>query len=482
MVFKGRAVAIIVVVAMALSSLVTAFVVEDGGLLESLHPGFSGHEANFDAHSEKLKQTYELIKANYIHKVDDQKLIDGAIEGMVNALDDPYSAYMSPEQANQFKADLKSSFSGIGAEVTLKNGRVTVVSPIKGSPAEKAGIRPEDQILKVNGINLEGMDINEAVSKIRGPKGSKARLEISRAGVQEVLHITVVRDEISVETVQAEMVEDGIGRITISQFSEGTAKDFSKKLADLEKQGMKGLVIDVRGNPGGILPIVLEICDELLPGKKTVLMTEDNEGNRTKYTSKAGNAKPYPITVLIDKGSASASEILAAALKEAGGYKLVGETSYGKGTVQSTEEFSDGSNIKLTMAKWLTPKGKWVDQRGGTKGIKPDVEVPYPDFVHAVPPQPKKTLKRDDNSSDVKNLQMVLDALGYNPGRTDGYFDERTEEALKSFQKAKNLEQTGQLDEKTVVRLQEAFLTMYRDPKNDMQLQVAIQLLKKQMK
>lgn len=482
MVFKGRTVAIIVVATMVLSSLSTAVVVADGGILDLLGYRISGKKDSFDDHVVKLEQAYQMIKSNYIHKVDDQKLIDGAIGGMVSALGDPYSTYMSPEQAQQFKADLKSSFSGIGAEVTLKNGRVTVVSPIKGSPAEKAGIRPEDQIIKVNDINLEGMDINEAVSKIRGPKGSKARLEIMRPGVQDVIKITVVRDEISIETVEAEMMEDGIGRITISQFAEETAKDFSKKLSELEKQGLKGLVIDVRGNPGGILPVVLEICEALLPENEVVLMTEDNEGNRTKYTTKEGKAKSYPITVLIDKGSASASEILAAALKEIGGYKLVGETTFGKGTVQTTEEFSDGSNIKLTMMKWLTPKGNWVDQNGGTKGIKPDVDVKYPEFVHAVPPQPNQVLKRNDNSSDVKNMQLVLDALGYNPGRTDGYFDHQTENALKAFQKAKGLPQTGQFDDKTEVHLQEAFLALYKDPKNDVQLQVAIQLLKKEMK
>lgn len=461
---------------MVFSSLGTALVVGDAG------SKILGRDNGFYDHVGKLEQAYQLIKSNYIHNVDDQKLIDGAIEGMMNALGDPYSTYMSPEQAQQFKADLKSSFSGIGAEVTLRNGRVTVVSPIKGSPAEKAGIRPEDQIIKVNNINLEGMDINEAVSKIRGPKGSKAHLEILRPGVSDVLKITVVRDEISIETVEAEMMQDGIGRITISQFAEDTAKDFAKKLKELEEQGLKGLVIDVRGNPGGILPVVLEICEILLPENKVVLMTEDNEGNRTKYKTKEGKAKPYPITVLIDKGSASASEILAAALKEVGGYKLVGETTFGKGTVQTTEEFSDGSNIKLTMMKWLTPDGNWVDQNGGTKGIKPDVNVKYPDFVQAVPPQPGKVLKRDDNSTDVKNMQLVLDALGYNPGRTDGYFNDQTENALKAFQKAKGLPQTGQLDEQTQVRLQEAFLALYKDPKNDVQLQTAIQLLKKELK
>jgi carboxyl-terminal processing protease len=488
LVFRGRTVAVIVVITMIFSSLGTVLVVGEGGLIDQWKSGtlFSSdlarQEADFGAHSEKLKQAFALIKSNYVRNVSDEKLIDGAIQGMIDSLGDPFSTYMSPQQAGQFKEDLKSSFTGIGAEVTMKNGRLTIVSPIKGSPAEKAGLRPEDQVIKVNGQSLEGMDVNEAVSKIRGPKGTKANLEIVRPGVREILHITVVRDEISMQTVDAQMLDGKIGRITINQFSENTAKDFDKGLKQLEQQGMKGLVIDLRGNPGGLLPVVLDMLDELVPYHRTVLMTEDRNGNRTKYTSKLDKPKPYPIVVLIDKGSASAAEIMAAALKESGGYSLVGETTFGKGTVQTTQEFSDGSNIKMTIAKWLTPEGHWVDQHGGSKGLKPDVPVSLPDYVHAIPPQPSKPLKQNNNSIDVKNMQIILDALGYNSGRKDGYFDGQTEQAVKEFQQTKNLPVTGQLDAKTAEQLQEAFIGFLQDPKNDMQLQVALQLLKKKIK
>ncbi|MGA9173156.1 MAG: S41 family peptidase, partial [Thermoactinomyces sp.] len=332
-IFRGRTVAIIVVVAMIFSSLGTVLVVGDGGLLDQWKAGalFSNdlaqQEADFDAHSDKLKKAFALIKTNYVHQVSDEQLIDGAISGMVNSLGDPFSTYMSPQQASQFQEDLKSKFTGIGAEVTMKNGRLTIVSPIKGSPAEKAGLRPEDQVIKVNGQSLEGLDINEAVSKIRGPKGTKAVLDIMRPGVHDLLRIQVVRDEIAMETVDAKMLQDRIGRITINQFSEDTAKEFDKNLTSLEKQGMNGLIIDVRGNPGGILPVVLDILDELVPHHRVVLMTEDRNGNKTKFTSKLDQPKPYPIAVLIDGGSASASEILAAGLKESAGATLIGETT-----------------------------------------------------------------------------------------------------------------------------------------------------------
>ncbi|WP_312853935.1 S41 family peptidase [Thermoactinomyces mirandus] len=483
--FKGKTVVFIAVIAMILSSLGTIWVVGDGGLIDQLEMGtlFSPEgarqAAEFKTHEEKLKQAYQTIKSSYLHKVNDEQLIDGAIKGMIESLGDPYSAYMSPKQAIQFQQGLESSFTGIGAEVTLKNGRVTIISPIKDSPAEKAGLRSGDQVLKVNGISLEGMDIHEAVSKIRGPKGTKARLQIARPGVRDILTITVVRDEISLQTVEAAMMSGHIGRITLTQFSENTAEDFARGLKKLESQGLEGLIIDVRGNPGGLLPSVLDICDQLVPDKQKVLMTEDKSGSRSVFNSKLEGKKPYPIAVLIDKGSASASEILAAALQESGNYALVGETTFGKGTVQTTKSFKDGSNVKITIAKWLTPKGNWIDQHGGTKGIKPDIPVDKPAYMNAIPPQVKEPLQRDDNLTEVKNMQLILDALGYHPGRTDGYFDSQTEQAVKAFQKKEGFAATGKLDAKAAEVLREAFISFLREPGNDITLQVAIQYLKK---
>jgi carboxyl-terminal processing protease len=224
------------------------------------------------------------------------------------------------------------------------------------------------------------------------------------------------------------------------------------------------------------------MLDEFVPNKKVVLMTEDKAGKRTEYRSKLEKAKTYPITVLIDKGSASASEIMAAALKEAGGYPLIGETSFGKGTVQSVVDFVDGSNIKITIRKWLTPNGNWIDQHGGSKGIKPDITVQLPDYVRATPPQPVKPLVRDNTSVDVKNMQIILAALGFNPGRTDGYYDDRTELAVKEFQKTKNLPVTGKFDSATADQLRDSFIGLLKDPKSDVQLQAAIQVLKKNIK
>ncbi|SFS32979.1 S41 family peptidase [Marininema halotolerans] len=488
MYLRGRTVALLIVFAVLLSSLTTAAVVGGGGLLAEVTgssflannggPAVTKSDTKgFEENAEKLKQTYGLIKSQYIHKVDDQQLVDGAIRGMVESIKDPYSSYMDKKTADQFMSSLKSSFQGIGAEVSMKKGRVTIVSPFKNSPAEKAGLQPEDQIIKVNGTSLEGLDLNEAVSKIKGPKGSKAHLEINRPGESGTLKVTVVRDEIPIETVHSKMMDDQIGKIEITQFSEETADEFGDQLKALEKKGMKGLVIDVRGNPGGLLQAVLKISEDLLPKGQGIMMTEDNKGNRTKYLAKDGKKKKYPIVVMTDKGSASASEILAGAMKGAG-YQTVGVTTFGKGTVQTTNTFNDGSNLKLTMAKWLTPDGKWIHK----KGIKPDVESKLPAYFKATIIHSDKPLKKNQNSTEVKNLQLVLEGLGYRTDRKDGYFSEQTETAVKAFQKTHKLSVTGEVDKKTGAKLQEAFIKMVRKPEADLQLRVAEETLKKKIK
>lgn len=470
MVFRGKTVAVLLVVAVLLSSFITYSI---DGFIDYVTLGRqSSKSSDFDI--EKIEEAYSLIKKRYIHSPSDQQLLDGALKGMVEALKDPYSTYMDKKQAQEFMSDLESTFTGIGAEVTRKNGALTIVSPIKDSPAEKAGLKPNDQIIKIDGKSTESLSVSQAVEKIRGPKGTKVTLEILRPGDKNTFAVTVVRDEIKQETVEAKSFSGQIGYIKISQFAEGTAKDFLNSLNDLEERGLNGLVIDVRGNPGGLLESVQEILGHFVPSDQPIMMTEERGKKREVYYGNARKKKPYPIVVLIDNGSASASEILAAGIKEAVGGVLVGERSYGKGTVQTAVDFQDGSNIKLTMAKWLTPKGNWIDQHGGSKGIKPDIHVKYPDYVSVIPPQPKVALKYDMNSDQVKNMQMILDALGYSPGRKDGYFDKKTEVALQSFQRTNRLDISGQLDQETAKVLSEKFDKFLRDPDQDIQLQVAI--------
>ncbi|UOE76037.1 S41 family peptidase [Parageobacillus thermoglucosidasius] len=431
---------------------------------------------NEEKELKKVEQAYELIKSRYVEKVDDDKLIQGAIQGMISTLNDPYSVYMDEKTTEQFNESLDSSFEGIGAEVSMIDGKVTIVAPIKNSPAEKAGLKPNDQILRVNGESLEGLDLYEAVLKIRGKKGTTVQLDVLRPGVKDVIKVKVVRDEIPIVTVYDSVkTYNGkkVGYLEVTSFSENTARDFKKKLAKLEEDHIDGLIIDVRGNPGGYLQSVEEILKQFIPKDKPYVQIEERNGDKQRFYSDLTAKKPYPIVVLIDKGSASASEILAGAMKEAGGYKLVGETSFGKGTVQQAIPMGDGSNIKLTLYKWLTPDGHWIHK----KGVKPDVEVKQPDYFHASPLHIEKALSFDMNNEQVKNAQQMLKGIGFDPGRTDGYFSKETEAAVKAFQKANKLPTTGKIDKDTADVLQAKVMDAIRNEDNDVQLKTAMKVL-----
>ncbi len=429
--------------------------------------------------SQKLGTALSLIESNYYQAVDRDKLIDGAVNGMMEALGDPYSNYMGKETAEKFEESIEGSFSGIGAEVSSDNGKVVVVSPIKGAPAEKAGIQAKDIILSVNGESLDGLELNAAVAKIRGPKGSKATLKVQRTGSAAPLEFVITRDDVKLETVYATMEKDGVGVIEVTQFSMNTAERFKEELANLEKQGMKGLVIDVRNDPGGVLQRVVEMAELFVP-KGEAIVKIDEKGKALEVIKSNGSRKDYPVVVLMNKGSASASEILAGALQQSAGAKLIGENSFGKGTVQTSfeKELGDGSLLKITIAKWLTPDGTWIHG----KGIKPDIAVAQPDYFSVAPINKSVTLQYNMNSADVKSAQTMLDGLGYKPGRKDGYFDAGTKNAVKKFQSASKLQATGIIDAKTAESLELALIKVIQDPANDNQRNKGIEEVRKEIK
>ncbi|WP_238941931.1 S41 family peptidase [Bacillus sp. REN10] len=425
----------------------------------------------------KVQTAYEMIGNQYVSKVDRSKLIEGAIDGMVASLKDPYSVYMDAETVKQFEESLDSSFGGIGAEITIEDGKLLIVAPFKDSPAEKAGLKPKDQIVSINGQSVSGLTIFEATKKIRGKKGTSVTIGIVRPGMTKPLDVKVTRNEIPLETVIAKINKKQgkpIGVIQITSFSEDTAKEFKRELNKLEKKSLDGLLIDVRGNPGGFLLSVEEILKEFVTENRPYLQIEDRNGRKLPYFSKREKVKPYPIAVLTDQGSASASEILAGALQEAEGYKIIGETTFGKGTVQQPVPLGDGSNLKLTTHKWLTPEGRWIHQ----KGIRPDIEVRQPDYFYAHPLQVEKPLKREMNNDSIKSAQMMLEGLGYGPGRTDGYFNKATEKAVRALQLQAGMEQTGVIDRKTADRLEQKWMEEMKKEKNDRQLQAALSYLR----
>ncbi|WP_394234705.1 S41 family peptidase [Niallia oryzisoli] len=438
---------------------------------------FGIQEGNMD----KIVQAYQLIKGNYVEEVKEEKLVEGAIQGMLTKLDDPYSVYMDKEKAKQFSQALDSSFEGIGAEVSMVDGKIVIVAPFKDSPAEKAGIKPNDQILKVDGQSVDGLDLYEATLKIRGEKGTTVKLEIMRQGLNDPIIISVKRDEIPQITVHSKIKEQdnkSVGYLEVTSFSEDTATEFKKQLNQLEEKNIDGLVIDVRGNPGGFLESVQEILKEFVTKDKPYMQIEKRNGEREKYYTTLGKEKPYPVAVLIDKGSASASEILAGALQEAEGFTLIGEKTFGKGTVQQAVPMGDGSNIKLTLFKWLTPDGNWIHK----KGIKPDLAVTQTELYHTHPIQLKEPLKKDMNNEQVKNAQQILISLGYETSRKDGYFNEATETAVKAFQQENNLKSTGVIDGKTAAALEQNVVKELKKESNDLQLQAALKFIAQAVK
>lgn len=423
----------------------------------------------------KVSQAYDIIKENYLEDVEDKQLVEGAIEGMLATLEDQHTSYLDVEMMQQFNEQIESSFEGIGAEVSMVNGNVTIVSPMKGSPAEESGLRPNDQVLKVDGESLEGLNLNEAVAQIRGEKGSEVVLEIQRSGVTEPFEVTIVRDTIPVETVYSETKEvDGklTGIIEITNFSEKTGEEFDQQLTELENQGIEGLVIDVRGNPGGLLNVAEDILKHLVPKDLPILQIEDGEGQVEEVYSDLEEKKDYPISVMIDEGSASASEILAVAMKDLG-YDIVGETSYGKGTVQQAVPMGDGSSIKLTTLKWLSPKGEWINE----EGVEPTIEEKQPEYYYSIPIQVEEPFSLDETSEEIANMQVMLSGLGYDTGRTDGYFDEQTAEAVKDFQADNDLEATGEVDSETGGLIETQLVEKIRNGEDDQQLDTSLEEL-----
>lgn len=314
----------------------------------------------------KLEEIYSYIDENYYTNVDDDKLMEGIYSGLVKALDDPYSSYMSKDKFREWNSDISGEFGGIGVTFTKDdNGEFLIVSVIDDTPAYKAGIRAGDTIEAVDGKTYE--DMNDIVAVIRGKEGTSLKLTYKRDDSKKT--VTIVRDTIQIESVKSEVRKDNIGYIRISSFIETTAEDFKKALSEMESAKVKGMVIDIRNNGGGLVNEGLEVADELL-GKCTLVCYVDNKGNKTySYSDKDKTDIPY--VLLVDGATASTSEILTAAVKDNNGGKIVGTKTFGKGIIQNTSQFKDGSALKLTVMQYLSPDGNEIHK----KGVKPDYVV-----------------------------------------------------------------------------------------------------------
>ncbi|MBC8780736.1 MULTISPECIES: S41 family peptidase [Staphylococcus] len=404
----------------------------------------SGLNKDQRADLKKIEYVYKTLNKDYYKKQDSDKLTQSAIDGMVKELKDPYSEYMTSEETKQFNEGVSGDFVGIGAEMQKKNDQISITSPMKDSPAEKAGIQPKDVVTKVNGKSVEGKPLDQVVKLVRGKKGTKVTLTIKR-GSQEK-DIKIKRDTIHVKSVEYEK-KGNVGVFTINKFQSNTSGELKSAIIKAHKQGVRKIVLDLRNNPGGLLDEAVKMANIFIDKGKTVVQLEKGDDKEQLKTSNDSlkQAKDMDVSILVNDGSASASEVFTGAMKDYHKAKVYGSKTFGKGIVQTTREFGDGSLLKYTEMKWLTPDDHYIHG----KGIQPDSKIATPKYqsLNVIPNN--KTYHLGDENKNVKTMKIGLTALGYKVNNESNQFDSELESAIKSFQKDNHLEVTGKFDKTT---------------------------------
>jgi len=318
---------------------------------------------------------WDTLKEKYVdgEGVTDKKLFYGSLKGMTEAVGDPYTVFMNPQKNREFQESMSGTFEGIGAEVGIKDEVLTIIAPLEGMPAQKAGLKAGDKVLEVNGESTKDMSLDEAVNKIRGEEGTEVTLIILRNGENETREITITRGVIQVKSIKTNLREDNIYEIEISNFNDDTLNLFNEAIGEILKEDPRGIVLDLRNNPGGYLDTSVEVASEWVE-TGVIVKEKFGDGESSDYKAR-GRARlaGYPTVVLVNRGSASASEIVAGALQDQEEAIIVGEKTFGKGSVQNLNRFGDGSAVKITIAKWLTPEGRSISE----EGIEPDIKVDY---------------------------------------------------------------------------------------------------------
>jgi len=322
-----------------------------------------------------LQKVYDFLDKEYLYpdKIKDKSSAEiGAIKGLVDSLDDPYTVYLSQKESRDFSESLDGKFQGIGAEIGLRDDQLIIISPIEGTPASKIGLLPRDAIVSINGESTFGFSVEKAVTKIRGEKGTEVKLDIAREGEFDLLEFKIIRDIIDVPNIEVKE-KDGIGIISVSQFQVETASELDLEIMKLKEKGVNDLILDLRNNPGGYLQSAVEVVELFTPKGSIAVIEKGKEADMEKELKTKKNPKYENINLvlLVNQGSASASEIVAGALRDLKDIQLVGQQTFGKGLVQSTKEFPDGSILKYTIAEWFTPAGISINK----EGIKPDFEI-----------------------------------------------------------------------------------------------------------
>lgn len=389
-----------------------------------------------------------IVEKNYVESVDDKKLIEGAIQGMLASLD-PHSNFLDADTFKEMQVETKGTFGGLGIEITVKDGYITVVSPIAGTPAYRVGIQPGDKIIKIEGKSTKNMSLIDAVKLMRGPKGSKINITVYREGMTRPEDYTIVRDVIHIESVKARVLEKGYGYVKIASFQEKTDQDLEKGISELRKKGdLKGLVLDLRNNPGGLLDQAVKVSNVFLDGGLIVYTDGRVENQKMRFeATKGAKEVNYPMVVLVNGGSASASEIVAGALQDHRRALILGTQTFGKGSVQTIIPLEGGSGLRLTTAHYFTPDGHSIQ----AKGIGPDIVV-----------EPVETKADEDSKKEDEDVFMLREE------NLEGHL-ENPDEPDESAEPAEKDEKSS-----TPVDPRET----YGDPKNDVQLARALELLK----
>lgn len=421
-----------------------------------------------------IARVYHTIKYGYIEDIDKETLLQGALKGMVEATKDPYSEFLTETESQVYDEAIEGSFEGVGIQFMPKDGVMTVITAVDGTPAFKAGIQPNDIILKADGKELTGLTTSDVLDLIRGPKGKEVTLTIQRA--DDTFDVTLVRDEIPIVTVTGELDQKitDIAHVKITQFNGTTYEELKDTIEAMRKKGAERFVFDVRYNPGGLLDQALRIANIFLKDGDTIMQMQGANSEPFAYqadNSEYGDFKvTEPYVVLLNDGSASASEILAGAIKENTDAPLVGATSFGKGTVQTIGDSSYLGELKLTHAKWLTPKGLWIHE----SGIEPTVEVKPEKIETVIRLDATTPMKKGDASLQTESLGIMLESLDYlkNPHE---YFDENMEKAVKAFQKDHQLKVNGIVEGDTTQVLLDQVQNYYKE--HDKQYDAAIQTL-----
>lgn len=423
--------------------------------------------------AQKIESMIDIIKSEYYKDVKEEELLNGAMKGMFEVLDQ-HSTYFTQKEYEEFMSDVNGEIVGIGVTIEKKDERINVVAPIEGTPAYEAGLKTGDKIVEVDGTDIIGYTADKAAKLIRGEEGTTVKIGVRRDGVKDIIYFELVRTLIKINPVKYEIKDGNIGYIRLTEFNESSCEKTEEAVNYFIENGVKGAVIDLRGNPGGLLDEVVDICRLLIPQGPIVKIQVKGEIMET-YSSDLEEA-PFRLAVLVNGGSASASEILAGAVKDSGVGILIGEKTYGKGTVQNISRLSDGGGMKLTIANYLTPSGFSLDG----VGLSPDIEVKdnSAEILGGLAQiKGDRTLKKGQIGLDVLGLQQRLSFLGYYNSTKDGIFGSATKAAVLKFQQSSSLPQDADMDTNDQKNLDIKFTQALSA--QDPQLQRAIEEVKK---